>query len=90
MADEASAPERLAEEGLPEEDFEKLMGSISAMAPLLKGFFAKEPPGAAVGGCHRREALLLALRPYLSPARSAAVDYFIRLARVGDAIRSLQ
>ena len=90
------------EEGLPEEEFSHLMNSISTMAPLLKGFFASqkeshsEPPptkghdDAFRGHCARREALLLALKPYLSPARCAAVDYFIRLSRVGDAIRSLQ
>lgn len=95
-------------EGLPEEEFAKLMQSVSAMAPLIKGLMGPitAPESAAVSQkhdngienihksgqreCLRREALLLALKPYLSPARCAAVDYFIRLSRVGDAIRSLQ
>ncbi len=89
-------------QGMPEEEFSKLLQSVSTMAPLLRGFMSKgEPPDGAHreehighsghrGGCQRREALLLALKPYLSPARCEAVDYFIRLARVGDAIRALQ
>ena len=81
--------------GMPEEEFSRLMGSISAMAPLLKGVFspvnsASSDNRAKSGNHNCREALLLALKPYLSPKRCEAVDYFIRLARVGDAIRSLQ
>lgn len=97
MAEEEKAP---TGEGLPEEEFARMLQGVSTMAPLLKGFFQKEsPPPHSRGegehdshrsGCVRREALLLALKPYLSPARCEAVDYFIRLARVGDAIRALQ
>lgn len=96
MAEEERAP---LGEGVPEEEFARMLQSVSTMAPLLKGFFQREspPPKEAKeefdghrGGCVRREALLLALKPYLSPARCEAVDYFIRLARVGDAIRALQ
>ena len=106
MPEEQTTP-REEPEGLPEEEFSRLLQSVSAMAPLLKGFFPPkgdfdhgghekrddlhEPPFQ--GGrdpCRRREALLLALKPYLSPERCAAVDYLIRLARVGDAIRALQ
>ena len=104
MPEEQNAP-NTEPQGLPEEEFSKLLQSVSTMAPLLKGFF---PPkgdldrggregdihGAPFQGgkdhCRRREALLLALKPYLSPERCAAVDYLIRLARVGDAIRALQ
>ena len=102
--EEKTAPE----EGMPEEDFTRLLQSVSTMAPLLKSFMpgAGGPSrdkgydkghgggdgsfGGKHHGCARREALLLALKPYLSPARCEAVDYFIRLARVGDAIRALQ
>lgn len=93
-----SSPSESAQ-GLSDEEFGRLMSSVSAMAPLLRGFLNVTSPKAEPthatndpqnGDCRRREALLLALKPYLSPARCAAVDYFIRLARVGDAIRSLQ
>ena len=89
-------------DGLPEEEFSRLLQSVSAMAPLLKGFFppksesersehkGEAPFHADKAPCPRREALLLALKPYLSPQRGAAVDYLIRLARVGDAIRAMQ
>ena len=84
-------------DGLPEAEFAELLQSVSAMAPLLKGLLGRstappespevrEPPSA----CRRREALLLALKPYLSGERCEAVDYLIRLARVGDAIRALK
>ena len=105
MPEEQSIP-REEPEGLPEEEFSRLMQSVSAMAPLLRGFFSPKessdrdkhdaddrhdaPPHLSKAPCPRREALLLALKPYLSPERCAAVDYLIRLARVGDAIRAMQ
>lgn len=92
--------EKRPAEGLPEEEFSKLLQSVSAMAPLIKGLLPRDmptgkPPVTLADDGHRghsvrRETLLLALKPYLSPTRCEAVDYFIRLARVGDAIRSLQ
>lgn len=102
MAEEQSNP-RKEPEGLPEEEFSKLLQSVSTMAPLLRGFFPPkgelesnkdsahhEAPFYGKAPCPRREALLLALKPYLSPERCAAVDYLIRLSRVGDAIRAMQ
>ena len=89
--------EKRPTEGLPDAEFTELLQAASAMAPLLKSFLA--PRGAppkmpeaieAPHGCRRREALLLALKPYLSPERCEAVDYLVRLARVGDAIRALK
>lgn len=88
--------------GLPEAEFADLLQSVTAMAPLLKGMLGAarptEPPPHEDGGrehghsayCKQREALLFALKPYLSPSRCQAVDYLIRLSRVGDAIRNLQ
>ena len=88
--------------GLPEEEFSALMQSIGGAAPLLRGLLGSTPPqekqealGASAPvfqgeNCQRREALLCALKPYLSPARCEAVDYLIRLWRVGDALRALR
>ena len=82
------------QEGLPEAEFAELLQTVSTVAPLIKGLFA--PSGTSAGGdapgseSHRREALLCAMKPYLSPTRREAVDYLIRLARVGDAIRALK
>lgn len=85
-------------QGLPPEEFEALMASVTRVAPLLRGFLGKSegaPPSpdgdhGRGHGCARREALLCSLKPYLSPEKCAAVDYLIRLSRVGDAIRALQ
>ena len=88
--------------GLPEAEFAELLQTVGAVAPLLKGVLgaarpADPPPPHDAhddDGCDayrkRREALLISLKPYLSPARCRAVDYLIRLSRVGDAIRNLQ
>ncbi len=90
---------RVEDEGLPDEEFSALMETVSraaplvsAIAPLLGGGGKAPPPkeGGRGKGCARREALLLALKPYLSSERCAAIDYLLRLSRVGDAIRSLQ
>ena len=47
------------------------------------------PPHAGKGGgCHeRRIALLCALRPYLSPRRQEAIDYILRMDRMGKLFR---
>lgn len=83
-------------EGLPDAEFSALMETVSraaplvsAIAPLLSGVAPSEKREKG-SKCGRREALLLALKPYLSDERCAAVDYLLRLSRVGDAIRSLQ
>ena len=83
-------PENTAkEQGLSDEDFSSLLESINTMAPLLKGI------GGVFGGkrsehCQRREALLLSLKPYLSPTRCEAIDYLVRIARLQDALRTLR
>ena len=76
-------------EGLPEEEFSSLMESISTAAPLLRGL------GGALTGkpseaCSVREKFLLSLKPYLSPERAAAVDYLVRIARLGDILHTLK
>ena len=76
-------------EGLSDEDFSSLLESINTMAPLLKGI------GGVFSGkrsehCQRREALLLSLKPYLSPTRCEAIDYLVRIARLQDALRTLR
>ncbi|MBE6702527.1 MAG: hypothetical protein E7585_03835 [Ruminococcaceae bacterium] len=83
-------------DGLSEGEFAELLQAVSTMAPLLKGFLQpkSEPQEKNDAPQHpvnrRRDALLLAMKPYLSQGRSEAVDYLVRLARVGDAIRALK
>ena len=91
MSEEAKAKAEATSEakGLPEEEFSSLMESISTAAPLLRGL-----GGALTGkpseGCAVREKLLLSLKPYLSPERAAAVDYLVRISRLGDILRTFK
>ena len=77
-----------AGKGLPEAEFAELLQTVGAVAPLLKGVLgAARPPDPAPpphdraegdgSDAHRRrrEALLVSLKPYLSPARCRAVVY---------------
>lgn len=91
---EGISPETGAENeasGVSQEEFSSLLQGISTMAPLVKGFLGQgaRDGGARGDSCARREALLCALKPYLSPSRCEAVDYLLRLWRVGDAVRGL-
>ena len=86
MTQESTAPRE--GEGLPEEEFSDLMQSISTMAPLFKGFLGGGGKGGK--GCSRREGLLLALKPYLSPSRCEVVDYLIRMGRIQDMLGNLR
>ena len=81
-------------EGLPEEEFSALLQSIGKAAPLLGGLLGggghTQEHTPHTDACARREALLCALKPYLSKQRCDAVDYLLRLWRVGDAIKGLK
>ncbi len=85
--------ERQEGTGLGEEEFTALLQGIGRAAPLLRAMSHTEsasdlrPPSDT---CGRREALLCALKPYLSAERAAAVDYLLRLWRVGDAIKAMK
>ena len=73
-------------EGLPEEEFARLLDGIGKVTPLL----GKLTGGGALSPAARgRESALLALKPYLSPTRCEAVDYLVRIARISDALRAL-
>ena len=72
-------------DGLPEAEFAGLLENIGRVAPLLGKLSGSTPSHAA----HGREGILLALKPYLSPARCEAVDYLVRMARISDALHTL-
>jgi hypothetical protein len=74
-----------ANNGLDEAEFSALMEKIGTVTPLLRGVLGK--PDGKSGG--RRETLLLALKPYLSPERCEMIEYLIRIGRIGDLLRSL-
>jgi hypothetical protein len=74
-----------ANNGLDEAEFSALMEKSGTVTPLLRGVLGK-PDGKSSG---RRETLLLALKPYLSPERCEMIEYLIRIGRIGDLLRSL-
>ena len=39
---------------------------------------------------NKRLALLYALKPYLSPRRCEAIDYFARMSKMGDIIKNIK
>ncbi len=75
-------------DGLPAEEFNQLLGSIGTMAPLVKSIFGNGDGFSPTS--KKRECLLLALKPYLSEGRCEAIDYLIRIGRIGDAIRTIR
>ncbi len=75
--------------GLSDVEFSSLLDSINTMAPLLKGLGGVFS-GKRSEACCKRETFLLSLKPYLSPTRCEAVDYLVRIGRLGDAFRSLR
>lgn len=72
---------------LSDSDFmAKLPGVLSMLAPA-KG---TDTPKKSHVDCDRRIALLSALKPYMSPRRCEAIDYLIRINRMGDLIRRVR
>ena len=72
---------------LSDSDFmAKLPGVLSMLAPT-KG---TDTPQKSHVDCDRRIALLSALKPYMSPRRCEAIDYLIRINRMGDLIRRVR
>ncbi len=72
--------------GLPEGEFADVMAGIDKAAPLLRAMSGK---GEGSTSPSHRQALLCALKPYLSPARCEAADYLLRLWQVGALIKNI-
>lgn len=75
-ASETAATATSAPERLPE--------AISALAPLLSGEGVKHSKRD-----NDRACLLRALKPYLSPGRSEAIDYIIKFSSIADLLKNL-
>ena len=77
--------------GLPEKEFNELLESIGAAAPLMTKL--ARPEGGTKQETDntfaRREALLCALKPYLSKERCDTVDYLLRLWRIGQTVKTI-
>ncbi|MEE0970605.1 MAG: hypothetical protein U0M06_14655 [Clostridia bacterium] len=75
---------------IPPEILAKLPGIISALGGIGGTSDQEKGKGQAKKkGCSEREALLCALKPYLSPHRAKALDKIIQLSRLGDILGSI-
>ncbi len=68
---------------------EKLPAILSAMSPMLN---APEKPknDRTHTPSHDRDRLLLALKPFLSPARRDAIDTILRVAKLGEILGQIR
>lgn len=78
VEDDASSPTLKIEDGL---------GISQKLPDILSLLSSQKPRESAVDD--RRIALLLAIKPYLSPRRGELIDSFIQLNRLGGILRSL-
>ncbi len=65
---------------LPPDLMAKLPALMGALGPML---------GTGGGQKNEKTALLLALKPYMSPQRCDAIDKLIMLSRLGDVMQRL-
>ncbi|MBQ9773808.1 MAG: hypothetical protein IJW30_04005 [Clostridia bacterium] len=68
----------------------KLPQMMETLAPMLQLIPASAPVHKDGGSHHCRDDLLLALKPFLSHERAAAVDTILRLSRLGSALQTLK
>ena len=73
--------------------FMEMMGAQGSSAPEAAPTFAPSSPKLQ-GSPHRgegdsRTALLCAMKPYLSSERRQAIDYIVKLGRLGDILKTL-
>ena len=69
----------------------KLPEVISVLRPMLEPSAKASPPsGEHSSAVDHRTALLCALKPYLSPKRCEAIDYFTRISKLGDMVRNMK
>lgn len=71
---------------------ERLPQIMAVVKPLLASSGALEHKGAQhpAKPQNDRDALLLALKPFLSPARQDAVDTILRIGRLGVALKQIR
>lgn len=70
----------------------KLPEVIAALRPMMGSPPKKEAPqkDGEPKANNKRLALLYALKPYLSPRRCEAIDYFARMSKMGDIIKNIK
>lgn len=67
----------------------KLPDVIATIRPFLHTTTQKEPSHPPPSS-DRRIALLCALKPYLSPRRCEAIDYFTKISKMGDVMKQFK
>ncbi len=67
---------------------EKLPHMLSAVKPMLSA--SSDSPPREASPEQRREALLLALKPFLSPERQRAVDTLLQVSHMGLLLKNLK
>ena len=80
LASVLSSPELMA----------KLPQMMSMLAPMLSSTQAPTHNNAPKSAEDYRNDLLLALRPFLSPERSQAIDAMLRIAKLGAILRQIK
>lgn len=63
--------------------------SLNTQAPKANDTLPTSVIGHSKGGCDNRSALLYALKPYLKRERQEAIDYMVKLSRLGDILKNL-
>lgn len=74
-----------------------LMGNMTQPPPATKSTEAPKSndavPASLVkhhkSGCDNRSALLYAMKPYLKRERQEAIDYMVKLSKLGDILKNL-
>jgi hypothetical protein len=78
----------LSKSGAPTSSAEAVQTvSLPSIAPTAPSGAAPMPPHKQ--DADRRAALLCAMKPYLCRERQEAIDYIIKLSRLGDILKSL-
>lgn len=65
---------------------------LSNLAPLLSGLNkgGNHSSHESTDSAHNREALLCALRPYISQGRREAIDYILQLSRISELLKQVK
>ena len=73
-------------------DLGRLVSTLSPMLSSLSANGSRQPsdqPEKHDRGTKKREALLCALKPYVSDGRKEAIDYIIRISQISDILKQV-
>lgn len=88
-SDDVSSGESLSASAAPSPQMPDMSAIVSTLAPMMSKLGGNEKRSDSPE--HRRtkdrEALLCALKPYVSDGRREAIDHIIRISKLSDAFR---